>query len=162
MELYYSYMLSSRFLTPNGLEMARKKLKELENELDFVLSQKGEAAQTGGNEWHDNAAFEELVRKEQMLYVRMDELRNIISGAEVVEEKSGNKKAGIGSVVAVKFENGREAEYKIVGLMESDPSKNHVSYETPLGSALMGAKKGQKREFLAGGEKKVVEVLEIR
>jgi len=155
-------MPQKRFLTKNGLEMARKKLKEHENELNFVLSQKGEAAQTGGNEWHDNAAFEELVRKEQMLYVRMDELKNVISGAEVVEEKSGNKKIGIGSVIVVKFESGREAEYKIVGLMESNPSKNHVSYETPLGSALMGAQGGQKREFLAGGEKKIVEVLEIK
>jgi transcription elongation factor GreA len=155
-------MPQNPFLTPNGLKIAQNKLKELKKELDFVLSQKGEAAETGGNEWHDNAAFEELVRKEQMLYVRMSEFGDIISGAEIIEEKQGGKKIAIGSVVAVKFENGREVEYKIVGMFESDPSKNHISYETPLGSALMGAKKGQKKEFLAGGEQRVVEVLEVK
>ena len=39
-------MPQNRFLTKNGLEIAKNKLKELEKELDFVLSQKGEAAET--------------------------------------------------------------------------------------------------------------------
>jgi transcription elongation factor GreA len=155
-------MPQNRFLTQNGLEIAKNKLKELKKELDFVLSQKGEAAEVGGNTYHDNAAFETLVRKEQMILSNIKNLRDIINTAEIMEEKSGGEKVGIGSVVAVKFEDDREVEYKIVGLFESDPTKNHISYETPLGSALMGAKKGQKREFLARGEKKVVEVLEIK
>jgi transcription elongation factor GreA len=155
-------MPRNRLFTQNGLEIAKNKLKELEKERDFVLSQKGEAAQTGGNEWHDNAAFEELIRKEQMLLARIDELKNVINTAEIAEKKIGGKNVGIGSVVTVKFENGREAEYKIVGLFESDLSQNHISYETPLGSALMGAKRGDKREFFAGGEKKVVEVLDVK
>jgi transcription elongation factor GreA len=149
------------FLTKNGLEIAKNKLKELENELVFISSQKGEASEVGGNTYHDNAAFETLIRKEQMILSDIKNLRDIINTAEIVEEKPSAKKVGIGSVVAVRFEDGREAKYKIVGLFESDPSKNHISYETPLGLALMGAKKGQKKEFLAGGEKKVVEVLGI-
>lgn len=155
-------MPQNRFLTKNGLEIAQNKLKELENELGFISSQKGEAAEVGGNTYHDNAAFETLVRKEQMILSDIKNLRDIINTAEIIEEKPDGEKVGIGSVVAVKFEDGREAEYKIVGLFESDPPKNHISYETPLGSALMGAKKGQKREFLAGGEKKVVEVLGVK
>lgn len=155
-------MSQNRFLTKNGLEIAQNKLKELEKELNFVLSQKGEAAETGGNTYHDNASYEGLVRREFMISSRIEELKNIINTAEIVEEKVGGKKVGVGSTVSIKFENGRKAEYGIVGLFESDPSKNCISYETPLGLALMGAKKGQKREFLAGGQKKVVEVLEIR
>ena len=167
-------MPQNRFLTKNGLEIAQKKLKGLENELNFVLSQKGEASEVGGNTYHDNAAFETLVRKEQMILSDIKNLRDIINTAEIIEEKLGNKKIGIGSIVLVKSENGQEAEYKhrsrssssleykIVGLMESDPSKNRISYETPLGSALMGAKKGEKKEFSAGGKKKIVEILEVK
>ena len=44
---------------------------------------------------------------------------------------------------SVKISNGKkEYTYTIVGPAESNPAEGFISYETPLGSALMGHKKG--------------------
>jgi len=43
----------------------KTRLIVLEKELHDLRTSKGEVAETGGNEWHDNAAFEEAEQKER-------------------------------------------------------------------------------------------------
>lgn len=79
----------------------------------------------------------------------------------MVRERIGAKKVVIGSYVTLIFDNGKQARYKIVGLMETDPRKNYISYESPLGAAIFGAKKGEKRKFKIDGRRMLVRVLNI-
>ena len=46
--------------------------------------------------------------------------------------------AGLGSTVTVRWDDGDEATYTIVGSLAVDPSTHRISYESPVGRALLG------------------------
>ena len=147
-------MTKGFFNHKKGLEKARENLLELERKFKEVLSQKGEAAETGGNAWHDNPAFEDLISQEQMIGFRINELKDMIRNAQTVEESIDKETVRIESVVILSFDDNRNIEYKITDSLQADPGKNLISYSSPLGSAILGAKRGESREFIAGNKKR--------
>lgn len=155
-------MIKNFLITKKGLEKAKEKILELEKKFKEILSQKGEAAETGGNAWHDNPAFEDLISQEQMIGFQINELKNMIRNAQTVEENIDKETVRIESVVILSFDDNRNIEYKITDSLQADPSKNLISYSSPLGSAILGAKCGESREFIAGNKKKKVKILEIK
>jgi transcription elongation factor GreA len=52
----------------------------------------------------------------------------------------------VGSSVVVKREGGKEQHLMIVGSEEADLANGKISYQSPLGSALLGKKKGDTAE----------------
>ena len=68
----------------------------------------------------------------------------MLKNAKVIDEDEVKTDVvSIGSKVKVldkEFEE--EVEYHIVGSTESDPSRYKISYESPVGKALIGKKKG--------------------
>ena len=84
--------------------------------------------------------------REQGDLSRIEELEKILKNVEVVdmEDDSENlEKVSFGLAVKVKDnEFGDEMEFKIVGATEANSLKGKISNESPLGKALIGAKKG--------------------
>lgn len=83
--------------------------------------------------------------KEDLSYIegRIQEIEQILQDVEVVEHEGKSDKVTIGSEVKVKI-NDTTSTFVIVGEMESDIAQNKLSYLSPIGKALMNAKKGQK------------------
>ena len=54
-----------------------------------------------------------------------------------------------------------EVVYKIVGVIESDPDKNLVSNESPIGKGLMGKKKGDIVTIATPGGEIQMKILKI-
>ena len=65
-----------------------------------------------------------------------------IAGGEIVM---------LGSKVAVRDEDGDNAEYTIVGVMEADAMQNRISNTSPMARSLMGQTIGDKVEVQAPG-----------
>ncbi len=81
--------------------------------------------------------------REEVLEARVKELKVILAHASVVESIGKNGSVGISSRVLVKdLEEAVEDEYISVGAAESSPSEGRISYESCVGSALMGTKVG--------------------
>ena len=144
-------------LTQEGQSLLRARLERLENELAEVSRGKMEAAETGGNLWHDNPAYEEIETKQRMLGHEIARIKNKLSSAEIinVEKRSAGKKIAIGSRVEIGFTDGGIKTIIIGDPETAAPELGIISYESPLGSALIGAKAGEKRTYSAGG--KIVE-----
>ncbi|MFA6365376.1 MAG: GreA/GreB family elongation factor [Candidatus Paceibacterota bacterium] len=136
------------FVTKKGLQILKEKVKKLEEEYAEVSRGKMLAAEDG-NLWHDNPAYDEVEEKQRMLGFRIDEAKTALINAVVVEHEplSVAKVVSIGSEVDVEFIGGKKSVYHIVGSAEADPSKGIISYMSPLGVALMGAKEGETREY---------------
>jgi transcription elongation factor GreA len=62
----------------------------------------------------------------------------MINNAQIIQDSNGGKEVRIGSTVTVRFEDGEEEEYKIVGSSEANPRDNKISNESPMGRALIG------------------------
>lgn len=62
----------------------------------------------------------------------------------VSDDEVRTDRVHVGSTVTVYDEEmGENEEYKVVGVIESDPDRGWVSNESPIGKALMGKKKGE-------------------
>ena len=70
----------------------------------------------------------------------------------------------MGKTVEVKFlDTNRIMEFTIVGRLEANPMQKKVSNESPLGKAIIGAKKGKVLTFKSEtGQEVTVEILEVK
>ena len=95
----------------------------------------------------ENAEYDEARNEQAKNEARIKELEELIQHAEVVDETMHDSETvGLGSAVKVE-RNGAEVEYKIVGSNEADPFANMISDLSPVGKALVGAKKGDTVTF---------------
>ncbi len=139
------------FFTPNGFKKLKEVVAELGEQLRRVAEQKTDSAEAGGNGWHDNFAFEELIREEHRLWGELSALEEVLNRAEIINPVPGTDSVRIGSRVMLGIGSGEPEEYEIVGHMESDPKLRKISYDSPLGAAVLGAKPDDERAFQSGG-----------
>jgi transcription elongation factor GreA len=135
-------------LTKDGLDKLQKELDEL------ITSRRAEVAQ----KIHDakelvgaqNSPEYEDVRAEQAFVEgRIQEIENMLQNAVMIEHHSDHQKVSLGSKVKVRDPKGKEASYVIVGIAEADPKAGKISNESPVGTALLGKKLGDKIEVKA-------------
>jgi len=125
---------------------AKKKMAELELELARVRQDKGEAAY-GGDTWHDNFAFEEASRQEDILQRQIYELKSRLTKAQLVDKQPESHSVQIGSRVEIEFDDGDVSSYLIQDSISANPSKGIISYNSPIGSAVLNAQVGDIREY---------------
>lgn len=106
----------------------------------------------------ENAEYDAAKDEQRDIEMRIEEIENILVNSEVVD-KSDYKKGtiGVGSHIKVlDMKLDEEIEYDIVGATEANSLSGKISNESPLGSALLGKKKGDEIEVkLARGSLKV-------
>ena len=126
---------------------------KLKAELEFRVKEERErikvaiAEARSFGDLSENAEYDEARNEQAKNEARIKELEELIQHAEVVDETMHDAETvGLGSTVKVE-RNGVEIEYKIVGSNEADPFANMVSDMSPVGKALVGAKKGSTVTF---------------
>ncbi|MBO4498549.1 MAG: transcription elongation factor GreA [Lachnospiraceae bacterium] len=76
---------------------------------------------------------------------RIRYLERMIKTARVFEDNSADDEVGVNNFVTVRFEeDGEEETYKIVSTVRVDSLSNLISFESPLGKAVMGHKEGDR------------------
>ena len=129
-------------LTRAGKEELERELRELiDNTREEVKKQLAEARAQG--DLSENADYDAARNRQAEVEGRINELENILSSAEIVDDDSKPAKktnrVALGSTVSIRFvETGKEGKYMIVGTVESDPFSNKISNACPLGEALIG------------------------
>ena len=90
----------------------------------------------------ENAEYAAAREEQAFVEGKIAEIEDIIKHAQVSE---GNIKGeiAVGSMVTVHIE-GDEEIFHIVGTPEADPTNRKISHESPLGSALIGKRVGEK------------------
>jgi transcription elongation factor GreA len=76
---------------------------------------------------------------------RILELKIILPAAYVVQpHEIPTDRVGFGSLVRLKdLDYDDEFDYAVVGSLEADPDQDRISYESPLGQALLGKRVGE-------------------
>ena len=129
----------------------RKYTKEgyakLKEERDFRVKEEREriklaiAEARSFGDLSENAEYDAARNEQASNEARIKELDELIDNAEVVDESlQDSDTVGLGSTVKVD-RDGKIFEYKIVGSNEADPFSNMISGDSPVGKALIGAKK---------------------
>ena len=124
---------------------------KLEEELNFLKTGKrAEIADRikvalGFGDLSENSEYDEAKNAQAENEVRIAELENKLRHAKIIDEKEIDTETfQIGNIVKVlDMEFDEKIEYTIVGSTEVDLASNKISNESPLGSALLGARKNE-------------------
>lgn len=155
----------SVFLTSNGRNLLNQKIQAVQERLKAVMSQKGDAYENGGNGWHDNFSFEQLVREEAMLAGELTSLNSILKDAVLVSPIAATAtEVGVGCIIVLEDEDGGVAEYEVAGYGESNTaaSPKKLEYLAPLIHPFMGGVIGDEHTLRIGGRKVTLTLTHIR
>ena len=133
--------------------LTKGKYKDLKYELDFLTTTKRkeiaeqlEFAKSLGD-LSENAEYHEVREQQGLVEDRIRKIEYILKNAEIVSHKKGSD-VEVGSTVTVRKEGQKEnKEFEIVGSEEADTAKGKISYNSPMGQALIGKKKGEEFTF---------------
>ena len=124
---------------------------KLEQELDYLKTTKrAEVAERikvalGFGDLSENSEYDEAKTAQAENEAKIADLENKIRYAKIIDESEiDTKTVQVGNIVKVfDMEFEEEETYTIVGSTEVDLSQNRISNESPIGAALLGAKKNQ-------------------
>lgn len=142
-------------LTPEGREKLEEELHYLETEKRAEIGERIKVAREFGD-ISENSEYDDAKNEQGMMEARIAEITHILSEATVVSAPKRSNKVNIGSTVIVDM-GGKERTFTIVGGAESDVASGKISNESPVGSALIGRKKGDHIETV-GPTGRVIEM----
>lgn len=156
-------------MTNKEVVLTYEGLKKLEEELDFLKGAKRrEVAERikqalSFGDISENSEYDEAKNEQALIEGRIAQVETMLKRARVIDEDEvSTEKVTIGSKVRLfDSEMNEEVEYMIVGSTEADPIKYKISNESPVGSALMGKKKGSLIEVSVPDGVIKFEILEI-
>jgi transcription elongation factor GreA len=153
-------MSDVQYLTSEKMQEFKKELDILKTEKRKQVAENLEYAKKLGD-LSENAEYHEARQEQAEVEDRINHLENLLKTATIVDGKQGDV-VSIGSVVKVQKEGDKDVkEYKIVGSEEADMAQGKVSNLSPLGSALLGKKKGEKISFTTPKGKAVYTLISI-
>ncbi len=128
--------------------LTREKLEEFRKEVDFLktdrrkkVAENLEYAKKLGD-LSENAEYHEARQEQAEIEDRINYLEGVLKNAIITDGYYGEG-VGIGSTIKIKKDGESEVKiYKIVGSEEADMLQGKLSNLSPLGSALIGKKKG--------------------
>jgi transcription elongation factor GreA len=149
----------------NKVIISKDKFNELKEKLRVLIKRKKELGKNLeqarlSDVSEDTDAINAVVNEMQHIEQEMLETENTISNSEILKKSSSKSKIQIGSEVKVKV-NGKTVTYIIVSDVEADPLQNKISDSSPVGEALMKAKKGSKVKVEVGDKIVEYEILDI-
>jgi len=129
------------YLTPDGIEKVKVELEMLVKEKRPEIAQRLRAAIEMGD-LSENADYISAKEDQGFIEGRILELEHILKNVVAIEETQSREIVEIGSEVVVKEEEFPEETFSIVGSKEANPGDGRISYESPIGKALLKHKVG--------------------
>jgi transcription elongation factor GreB len=155
----------TNYITPGGLERLKDEHRFLLfKERPAVTEVVAWAASNGDRS--ENADYQYNKRRLRQIDGRIRFLRNRIEAAEVVDPEAPRagqraERAFFGATVRYANAAGAERVVSIVGTDEVDLDRNHISWASPLGRALMKSAAGDTVTLHAPGGAEELSVLEV-
>ena len=131
-------------LTQEGYDNIEKELEYLKTTKRSEISERIKVA-LGFGDLSENSEYDEAKNAQAENEIKIADLENKLRYAKIIKDSEiDTKTVQVGNRVKIKdIEFDEDAEYTIVGSTEVDLSLNRISNESPIGKALLGAKKGQ-------------------
>ena len=125
-----------------GYEKLTADLKILRQERPVIVQAIEEARAHG--DLSENAEYHAAKERQGQVEAMIGEIEDRVSRAQIIDPTmlSGDKIV-FGATVTVIDENEKPARYQIVGQTESDAKQGRISYDSPLGRALIGKTLGE-------------------
>ena len=131
-------------LTQEGFDKLEQQLEYLKTTERTEIAGRIKIA-LGYGDLSENSEYDEAKSAQEANENKIIELENKLRHAKIIDESEiDTKTVQVGNTVEVHdMEFDEDVTYTIVGSTEVDLAQNKISNESPIGSALLGAKKGE-------------------
>lgn len=154
--------MTPTYMTQEGYDKLKTELDYLQNEKRQEVADRLREALDGSPLGVDADVEVEAAKNDQaFIEGRIQYLRGILAQAEIVNDISKSDVVQVGSPVTIETAEKEKEKYTVVGPVEADPLEGRISYQSPLGSALMGRGKGDEVDVNAPGGVFTVKILKI-
>ena len=136
--------MAELFITEEGKAEKEERLRYLKNIKRPEVLDKLKVARDFGD-LSENSEYDAAKKEQAFVETEIAQIEETLRKAKIISAKEvKNDEVSVGnSVVVFDMDFEEEDTYKIVGVIESDPNKNYVSNESPIGKALLGKKVGE-------------------
>ncbi len=155
--------MADLFITAEGKAEKEERLRYLKNVKRPEVLEKLKIARDFGD-LSENSEYDAAKKEQSIVETEISQIEETLRKATIVEQGSiSNDVVSVGNFVKVyDMEFDEEVTYKVVGIIESNPDKNYVSNESPVGQALIGGKVGDIVTVKAPGGDMQLKILEIK
>lgn len=128
-----------------GYEMLTAELNALRKERPLIVDAIEEARAHG--DLSENAEYHAAKERQGQVEAQISDLEDKVSRAQIIDPASlSGDRIIFGATVTLLDEDDKPSRYQIVGQPEADAKKGRISYNSPLGKALIGRKVGEEVE----------------
>ena len=149
-----------QYFSKEGLNKLKDELKHrvevLRPEIAIRIKEAKELGDLSENAEYDSAKEAQATNEGRIV-----EVKDILENAVIIESTDSSGIVRVGSSVKVESKNGVQT-FVIVGAAESDPVQGFISNESPLGSAFLNRKKGDKFEVKTPRGVTEYKILEVK
>jgi transcription elongation factor GreA len=145
-----------------GYEKLTAELKALREERPRIVEAIEEARAHG--DLSENAEYHAAKERQGQVEASISDLEDRVSRAQIIDPASlSGDKIIFGATVTLLDDDDKPVRYQIVGPYEADAKIGRISYNSPLGKALIGRKVGEEIEVTvpSGDKFYVVEKIEF-
>ncbi|MBQ8451178.1 MAG: transcription elongation factor GreA [Clostridia bacterium] len=150
------------YITAEGKLEKEERLKFLKNVKRPEVLEKLKIARDFGD-LSENSEYDAAKKEQTILETEILNIEETLRKAKIIENKDvKNDTATVGNFVTVlDLDFNEEETYKLVGVIESDPDKNYISNESPLGKAMLDKKVGETFSFMSPGGEVRMKIVKI-
>jgi len=150
-------------LTKEGYEELVREREGLINNKRKEIAERLKEAKNSGGDLTENSEYDYAKNEQAFIEGRIEQINGILSDYVIIENKSSKGLVELGSIVLVRdMGKRRDKEFKVVSSIESDPDKNKISDESPMGMALLDKKEGDEVIVKTPEETKRLKILKIK
>lgn len=130
----------SNYVTEAGLVKLKEQLQEIKLKLKEASRKIKDAREMG--DLSENAEYHEAKNEQSYLASKEADIEQKIKNAQIISKECKTDIINVGCTVEID-DDGEKMNYQIVGSDEADPINGRISVDSPIGSALVGHKKGE-------------------
>ncbi len=150
------------YLTKSGYEKLKAELEELKTTGRAEAARAIAEARAQGD-LSENAEYDAAKEAQGMLEMRISELETLLVNARILDESQvDTSQVAIFSNVTIKnLKTGKQLTYKLVSETEADIKQMKISVSSPIGSGLLGKKRGEIAKISTPGGILEFEIIDI-
>ncbi len=141
---------------PTDNLMTEAKFKELQKKLASLKASQPQAARDVARlaemgDFSENVEYQLAKGRLRGINQNITKIEFDLEHAEIIQTNKNSDRVEIGSTVTVDSEKGTNA-FQILGSSETNPAKGIISHTSPIGSALLGHRAGEKIKIHIGNK----------
>lgn len=151
-------------MTPAGYAKLERELKHLKEVVRPEVVRQIEEARAHGD-LSENAEYDAAKDRQGMTEARLRHVETQLATAEIIDVTTLPESDLVvfgATVELLDIESDEELTYRLVGREEADVKNGDVSFDSPIGKALLGKRVGEESTVRAPRGTRTLEILEVR